>query len=118
MDTKSYSIESIDQILSMVDKAFDPVECMKMQIYPLPHYMLDGVVKYLMHGIIPGSFLQSVICNSLKDSAATADQTNRERLWEWANFLYNHMPAAAHGSAEKMAEWARRGGLMGKEGEE
>jgi len=73
----------------------------------IPDYMVDGVVEYLVRGVIPGGFLTAVFENDLVGAFAKADETNTTHMREWAEFLYNSMPAQAWGSPEKVAAWAR-----------
>ncbi len=79
----------------------------------LPSYMIDGLMLYYTNGISPGSFLYAVLCNDLKGAFGAADETNRAHMFEWASFMYNHMPAQAQGSPEKVKAWMAHGGLYG-----
>lgn len=73
----------------------------------IPGRMVDGLVRYIEDGIIPGGFLQAVITNDLKEACARADDENRYLLWDYVNVLYNHAPSQCWGSSEKMMLWAR-----------
>ena len=57
-------------------------------------------MDYLEKGYTPGSFLRAVLCNSLTESAAQADDINRYCLYDWARFMYNEVPLIARGSPE------------------
>jgi hypothetical protein len=83
----------------------------------VPEHMHDGVCLWLLHGIAPGSFLSAVICNDLKESFGRADEINRDCLFEWVQFFYNHTPHDCWGSEERAAAWAKRGGLRGRKAE-
>ena len=72
----------------------------------LPEHCREGMKRYIEHGIIPGDFLQAVICNKLVESFAIADDTNIKRLFDYTDFLYNEVPTSAWGSEKKMLEWA------------
>ena len=74
----------------------------------LPEYMHDGVVLYLKHGIMTGSFLTAVFSNDLTGAFGAADSDNRASLYNWASFLYNECPATAYGSPAIVAEWKRQ----------
>ena len=71
----------------------------------LPPHMIDGVVRYLVRGIPPGSFLNAVLSNDLMGALREADDANRNALWAYGNFLYNCAPSDAYGSPERVAEW-------------
>jgi len=79
---------------------------MKIDYSKIPEHCRRGMKRYIEHGIIPGGFLQAVICNNLVESFARADGTNILRLFDYASFLYNEIPTSAWGSEEKMLEWA------------
>ncbi len=106
-------IRSESEVLDHIHNCFDPVECMKNHIYPLPAYMEDGVTLYVIEGIEPESFLTAVLANDLKAACTQADTNNRERLWEWGGFLYNCVPRECQGSYERVNSWIALGGLRG-----
>ena len=70
-----------------------------------------GLVRYVEHGILPGSFLTAVLENNLTEAACRADSDNLPRLHMWADVVYNHVPTGARG--EHVAAWVRAGGLFG-----
>ena len=72
----------------------------------LPEHCREGMKRYIEHGIIPGDFLQAVICNNLVETFAIADDTNIKRLCDYAFFLYWDAPSPCWGSKKKMSEWA------------
>lgn len=79
----------------------------------LPEHCRDGMKRYIEEGIIPGEFLEYVICNDLVHSLGQADDINRDRMFDYAMFLYNEAPGTAWGSKQKMIAWHDRGGLKG-----
>lgn len=84
----------------------------------LPDYMRGGVQRYIENGIEPGHFLVAVLSNDLVESLSRADETNRERLFDYASFLYNELPGrrskpACWGSREAVLNWIKVGGLKG-----
>ena len=79
----------------------------------LPLYMKEGVRLYVFNGIIPGSFLRSVLENNLTESFSNADSNNLERIAEWAEFLIWNIPSECWGSREKVVKWANHNGLKG-----
>ncbi len=80
-------------------------ERMEQGLHKLPSYMHSGIRLYLLRGILPGSFLTAVLENNLAAAASQADDANRELLFDYANFLYNHFPSDAWGSPEKIKAW-------------
>lgn len=68
-------------------------------------HMHDGYVLYLMYGIAPGSFLQAVLENDLREACARADEDNQRALYQHVFFLYNYAPIACWGSAEHVSAW-------------
>ena len=79
----------------------------------LPEHMVEGVVAYVMKGLPPGSFLESVLSNDFMEAAGRADHINQGRLRDYADFLYNDAPRSCWGSPEAYAEWIKQGGANG-----
>lgn len=74
----------------------------------LPEHIRDGVRLYIEKGIIPGSFLQAVICNKLKESFMYADGINQMRMFDIVKFFYNEAPISCWGSEERMRTWSAK----------
>jgi hypothetical protein len=74
----------------------------------VPAYMHEGIVMYVEKGVLPGAFLQAVICNDLKAACMNADDTNIELLLAYVCFFYNFTPSPCWGSKEKMEAWHTR----------
>ena len=83
--------------------------------YAIPSYMEYGLRAYINEGAIPGGFLLAVLENDLKGAINRADSSNLKNLVAYSYFLYNDAPADCYGSPEKVAAWAKAGGLKGKE---
>ena len=79
----------------------------------IPDYMHSAIVRYVLHGIEAGGFLDAVICNNLFKAVGKADDINRNCLHEYCAFFYNDAPAACYGSKEKRDAWIKHGGLIG-----
>jgi len=71
----------------------------------LPDYMVEGLIRYIEDGILPGSFLHAILRNDLQDACACADNTNRCLIWEYVNVLWNYSPSDCWGSPEKVQRW-------------
>lgn len=76
-----------------------------MTDYQLPDYMADGVIRFVLHGIPPGDFLQAVLANDLMEAVGRADRDNQIALVQWAKFVYNELPSPCWGSRAKIASW-------------
>lgn len=76
----------------------------------LPEHIQGAVKRYVKHGIIPGDFLQAVICNDLAESFGRADDINIERMSDIVGFFYNEAPGECWGSRAKMMAWAEKVG--------
>jgi len=81
--------------------------------YRIPERMRPGLIRYRDKGVIPGDFLQAIICNNLVRAAGRADGENLGNLPAYANWLYNHLPLVAYGSEESMERWNEEGGSEG-----
>jgi hypothetical protein len=79
----------------------------------IPEYMHGGIRRYVEHGVLPGDFLQAVICNDLFRAVERADDTNILLLARYVIFFYNYTPHECWGSADHVKAWVARGGLSG-----
>lgn len=84
----------------------------EIAIRRLPEHMREGARKYVEQGIPPGGFLTAVLRNSLYLAFATADETNRARMADYAAFLET-LPINCWGSRERVDAWIKQGGLEG-----
>jgi len=73
--------------------------------YYIPERMVESIELYVNHGILPGDFLGSVICNNLKNSVANADEENMKNIPAYVYYFYNYAPNGCWGSYEKMINW-------------
>jgi hypothetical protein len=58
----------------------------------IPYYMHGSIIRYITHGINPGSFLMSVLTNDLVGAVSNADEQNLRILHVYVGFFYNHVP--------------------------
>ena len=79
-----------------------------------PEHMRSGVARYVIFGILPGSFLRAVLANDLMEAGRAGDDVNRQRLFDYVMFLINYAPGGCFGSPEAMQAWARKGGVLGR----
>jgi len=74
----------------------------------IPEHMINPVKRYLERGLRPGSFLTAILENNLVESVAQADNINITQIVQWANFLWNEMPAFSWGSKENVEAWIKK----------
>lgn len=78
----------------------------------IPEHMRDVVKQYLLYGLPPGPFAQSVLANDFATAIYRADHLNRDRLSDYAALLHG-LPQDAWGSYDRVREWSYAGGLVG-----
>ncbi len=81
----------------------------------IPPYMHRSLVRYILIGEFPGSFLSAVLDGDLFAVLAYADDTNIKILHQYGNFLHNHAPRACFGTPDSVSQWGKRGGQLGEE---
>ncbi len=79
----------------------------------IPPYMHRSLVRYILIGKLPGSFLYSLLVGDLFATLAYADDTNIKILHQYGSFLYNHAPRACFGNNNTVVQWGTRGGQLG-----
>lgn len=84
----------------------------------VPAHMRAGMARYVVLGVLPGSFLRAVLSNDLMEAGRMADDENRRRLFDYVMFLINYAPSDCYGSPEAMLAWAKRGGMLSRPAEE
>jgi len=75
--------------------------------YYIPPRMMGGIERYIIEGIIPGQFLQAVICNDIKEAFGRADDENFHLMPAYINYFYNEAPAQCWGSKKHMENWSK-----------
>jgi len=71
--------------------------------YNLPDYMKPGVLRWVIDGVPPGSFLTAVFQNNLRYALMKADEQNSKCLSGWVKFVYHNVPSQCNGS--EMLDW-------------
>lgn len=79
----------------------------------IPQHCRDGLKLYIERGIPPGSFLEAVVSNDLREACGRADHINRYRIFDYVSFLSQYAPFVAWGSPERYHSWIRKGGWIG-----
>jgi hypothetical protein len=76
--------------------------------YGVPENLHGGLVRYIISGIRPGSFLCSVLANDLLFAVCRADDNvTVESLRAVTRFLNTEAPQQCHGSHGLVADWIR-----------
>ena len=73
--------------------------------FGLPSYMWDGLERWVVSGIVPGSFLTAVLKNDLRGACEFADDLNTVCLSNWVKFLYSNAPIGCWGSEKAFKRW-------------
>jgi len=73
----------------------------------VPEHLRDGLVRYFADGILPGGFLQAVLCNVLEEAMARHFNPAQAAatISTIHGFLLEHAPADAWGSRAKVLAW-------------
>jgi hypothetical protein len=73
--------------------------------FNVPKHLREGLVRYFSDGILPGGFMQAVLCNDLAQAVARADPLSFIGLRHIVAFLEQCAPAQAWGSREAVLTW-------------
>lgn len=73
--------------------------------FEIPEYMMAGLLRYIEHGIPPGSFLEAVLENDLKAAVGRADDINMRNIPAYIGYLYNEAPRGCWGSPKIVEAW-------------
>ncbi len=71
----------------------------------IPPHLEGGLTRYLEDGIPPGSFLEAVLSNDLKEACSRGDSESLAGLVDLVCWLYNHAPMNCWGSPERVRDW-------------
>ena len=73
----------------------------------LPEQYRDGMRRYFERGVMPGSFLRSVLANDLVNACGRADEIGRVNLFEIVTWCYWELPSNAWQSLDAVDAWSR-----------
>ncbi len=73
----------------------------------VPRRTFDALVRYYECGGAGGSFLESLLCNNLRETVSNADTENLAALGKIVQLLHNRFPAFIWGAPERYALWLR-----------
>jgi hypothetical protein len=71
----------------------------------IPAHLHDGLARYFLEGILPGGFLQAVLCNDLAEAVARATPGALLALPALIEFLEWRVDAEAWGSRACVLAW-------------
>lgn len=66
--------------------------------------------RYVEHGLSPGSFGASLLCNDLRGAVLRADATNIQLIPQHIQWMWSNLPYEAWGSREAYERWTANGG--------
>jgi len=71
----------------------------------VPHHLRAGLVLYVSDGILPGGYLQAVLCNDLAQAVLRSSPGALGFLPALVYCLRFYVPIRAWGSREKVLAW-------------
>jgi hypothetical protein len=80
----------------------------------IPSHMIGGICRWVLFGIMPGSFLSAVLRNDLFQACRNADDHNADRLKDYVMFFSNYTPIGSYGSSSNVDHWNKAGGVIGR----
>jgi hypothetical protein len=97
----------------------DPVRCYRLfkgdwadYVERLPDYMRPGVVRYILFGVKPGSFLCAIFAAEWHLAGIKADAVNAGLISTYRELLASGCPSECWGSSQSVREWCVDGGLL------
>jgi hypothetical protein len=94
-----------DQITDLEREAIVEKMIMGLATNDVPLHLRGGLVRYFSDGILPGSFLQAVLCNDLTQAIMRADPRSVHALTSLIECLQWHAPMNAWGSRAAVLAW-------------
>ena len=73
----------------------------------IPEHMQESIRSYIEERLEPGGFLTAVLSNDLTQAVLRADAININRLPNYVQFLYWHVPSESWGSPERVTAWLK-----------
>jgi hypothetical protein len=77
----------------------------KATVTGVPVHLIDGIIRYIVHGIEPGSCLVAIFANDLMEAFGRADQYTAAGMGQICTFIYSYAPSASHGSYKRVGDW-------------
>ncbi len=73
----------------------------------IPPDVLESLRRYAVNHVPTGGFLAAVLRNDLFEAVGRADHVNQHFLPAICQYIFNCLPLACWGSAEKVEAWTR-----------
>lgn len=73
--------------------------------FNIPQHTQEALQRYIVHGILPGDFLMSVLKNDLMGAVARADHENSQCLRDIAAWVYMRAPGNSWGDRDTIREY-------------
>jgi len=73
----------------------------------VPEHLCEGLARWYLFGILPGSYLESLLKHDLRGVMDYGDEDSIAGLKATWVFIYNNFPGLVWGSEENMAEWQK-----------
>lgn len=83
------------------------------ELQNLPTLTQEGIARYVICGVKPGSFLLAVFAGERTIAEHKADHLNKPLLMKYFAFVETECPRDCHGSSDKVRAWVERGGVLG-----
>lgn len=83
------------------------IDRFEKNVYMLPHHLRDGLRRYVVDRIEPGSFLMSVLTNDLRATVVRADAASKAALFLIVEFCLYSLPYGCWGSEENVRAWLK-----------
>jgi hypothetical protein len=77
----------------------------QLQVCEVRPHLQDGLVRYVVDGVLPGGFLQACLCVHLIEVARRGDGISLLSLPGVITFLEHYAPSACWGSRAKVLAW-------------
>lgn len=71
----------------------------------IPKHTLEAMVRYLIYGLHPGSFLERMITKDVYNACFCADFENKKFIADIMKCIEFNFPADCYGSEEKLCRW-------------
>jgi hypothetical protein len=73
----------------------------------IPDHMHHGIMMYVEHHIMPGSFLRAILANDIGRATGLADHVNINYLEAYIKFFAEYLDPDMWGSYEIVDAWIR-----------
>ncbi len=84
----------------------------------IPAHCRGGLARWILLGILPGSFLRAVLSLEWDMAEQKADMLNAHRIDAYRAFMHHGCPEAARGDYRKLHSWKEAGGILGRADQE